>query len=69
MIMEINDQRDIDQLKNLIDPIMPPEIVFLNSYYDLINYNFQKPNSIEDVRFYARMFRLKMNTQKEINLS
>lgn len=37
---------------------MPSNIVFLNSYYDLINYNFQKVAAIEDVRFYARMFRL-----------
>ena len=40
---------------------MPANVVFLNSYYDLINYNFQKVTTIEEVKFYARMFRLKMN--------
>mmetsp|Transcript_3868 Transcript_3868/g.5157 ORF Transcript_3868/g.5157 Transcript_3868/m.5157 type:complete len:220 (+) Transcript_3868:1386-2045(+) len=60
MILQINDQNDVEQLKNLIDPVMPENIVFLNSYYDLINYNFQKVTAIEDVQFYARMFRLRM---------
>ena len=40
MILQINDQYDIEQLKNLIDPKIPSDIVFLSSYYDLVNYNF-----------------------------
>ena len=40
MIVTVDDQHDIEMLNGLIDPLMPPEIVFLNSNYDLINYNF-----------------------------
>ena len=40
MIVSVDDQHDIDMLNGLIEPIMPPEIVLLNSNYDLINYNF-----------------------------
>jgi len=48
-----------------VDPIVPPEIVFLSSYYDLINYNFQRVSAIEDTIFYARMFRLQMVLHSE----
>lgn len=60
MILKVNDQNDIMSLQNLIDPLMPPSVVFLTSYYDLINYNFQKVKAFSDLQFYARMFRLKM---------
>ena len=46
MILQINDQNDVESLKSLIDPVMPPSIVFLSSYYDLVNYNFQKVQAI-----------------------
>ena len=41
MIVTVDDQHDVEMLNALIDPLMPPEIVLLNSNYDLINYNFQ----------------------------
>ena len=63
MILQVNDRNDVESLKSLIDPVMPPGIVFLSSYYDLVNYNFQKVQAIQDVQFYARMFRLKMFPQ------
>ena len=62
MILQINDTNDVQSLRSLVDPIMPPNIVFLSSYYDLVNYNFQKLQSFKDVQFYARMFRLKMHS-------
>ena len=41
MILQIDDRSDVESLKSLLDPLMPPSIVLLSSYYDLVNYNFQ----------------------------
>ena len=64
MILQINDQNDVESLKSLMEPIMPPSIVLLSSYYDLVNYNFQVVEAIQDVQFYARMFRFRMFEDK-----
>lgn len=60
MILQVNDKYGVESLKSLLDPVMPSNIIFLSSYYDLVNYNFQKVQAIKDVTFYARIFRLKM---------
>lgn len=64
MILQINDQNDVESLKSLMEPILPPSIILLSSYYDLVNYNFQVVEAIEDVQFYARMFRFRMFADK-----
>jgi len=45
LIVQVDDSHDIEMLTGLIDPLMPPEVIFLNSNYDLINYNFQMVQS------------------------
>ena len=51
-------------LTGLIDPLMPPEVVFLNSNYDLINYNFQMVQSCK-MQFFTRLFRFELDTLKK----
>ena len=39
-VVEVDDQGDFDSLEYLLDPMWPPEIVLLNTNYDMINYNW-----------------------------
>jgi len=40
-VVELDDNKDLDVLKTLIDPFLPPDIILLNTQYDLFNYNWQ----------------------------
>ena len=51
-------------LAGLIEPLMPPEIILLNSNYDLINYNFQVVQAFK-MQFYAKMFRFEMASMQK----
>lgn len=37
-VIELDDNRELDILKCLLDPYLPSNIVILNSEYDLFNY-------------------------------
>ena len=36
-IIELDDDKDLDILKNLLDPFLPSNIVLLNSEFDIFN--------------------------------
>ena len=46
-MIELDDNKDIDVLKSLIDPFIPSNIVLLNTEFDLFNY--KRINLITDV--------------------
>ena len=40
LIVKVEDQDDVEMMRNLVEPGLPEGVVLLSSYYDLINYNF-----------------------------
>jgi len=41
-IIEIDDAKEIDILKSILDPFLPQNVVLLNTEFDLNNYKDQK---------------------------
>lgn len=39
-VIELDDAKDIDILKSLLDPFLPPNLILLNTQFDLFNYNW-----------------------------
>jgi len=62
-IIEVDDNADVENLKYLLEPLLPPEVVMLTSNYDLVNYNWQTVK-IENVQFFSQIYRFEMNTSK-----
>ena len=46
-IIELDDNKEMDILKSLLDPFLPSNIVLLNTEFDLINYKKQTVNPID----------------------
>ena len=40
-VIELDDTKDLDVLKSLVDPFLPPNLILLNTQFDLFNYNWQ----------------------------
>ena len=43
-VIELDDNKEMDILKSLIDPFLPPDIILLNTQFDLFNYRWQTIN-------------------------
>ena len=62
-MVDVDDSTDVEYIKNLIDPILPSDIILLNSMYDLINYNWQRVN-FDKIQFYCKLFRFSMSREQ-----
>ena len=67
MVVPVDDQDDVELLKNLVEPCLPDDVILLSSYYDLINYNFQSLKAVQEVHFYSKLFRFEIGKDSKLS--
>lgn len=67
-MIELDDYKDLDVLKSILDPFIPANLVVLNTQFDLFNYNWQaiNPNNVHFVQKACR-FLFEQRNETKIN--
>jgi hypothetical protein len=67
-IIEIDDDKDLDILKGLLDPYLPTNIVLLNSEFDMLGSNKSSLN-LSNVDLVHKSARYYFNQQSETKIN
>jgi len=67
-IVELDDGKDIDNVKCLLDPYLPPFIAILNTQFDLLRYDWSSVD-LDSVTFIHRAHRFYFDERDEATIN
>ena len=67
-IIELDDNKELDILKSLIDPYVPEDIVILNTEFDLFNYKNIQIDP-KDIHLITKVFRYVFDERDEYQIN